>query len=153
MGIICQHLPTMIKTAFYLLFLLECARACIIIIVLPVQQEPTTGLLTSTTTTTATTATTTATTTLTTLPSGRKKRSANECKTLETLEKLAFNACRHGEDGFTWQEVQDCESNVANIEPLPFVMPSQTVFEEMEGSGNGDGVLTMEEWRQFVGCQ
>ena len=44
------------------------------------------------------------------------------------------------------------QSNVANIEPLPFVMPNQTVFEVIEGSGNGDGVLTMEEWRQFVGC-
>merc|ERR1719158_630844 len=144
----------MIKTAFYLLFLLECARACIVIIVLPVQQEPTTGLLTSTTTTasTTTTITTTTTATTTTLPSGRKKRSADECETLERLEQLAFNACPHGADGFTWQEVEDCESNIANIEPLPFVMPSQAVFEQIEESGNGDGVLTMGEWRQFVGC-
>merc|ERR1712243_377368 len=154
MGIICQHLPTMIKTAFYLLFLLECARACIIIIVIPVQQKPTTGLLTSTTTSsTTTTITTTTTATTTTLPSGRKKRSVDECETLVNLEELAFNACPHGADGFTWQEVEDCESKIAHIEPLPFVMPDQKAFEEIEGSGNGDGVLTMEEWRQFVGCQ
>jgi len=65
---------------------------------------------------------------------------------------MAFMFCPHGSDGFTWQEVEDCENNVANV-PLPFEMPTKVDFEMIDGCGNNDTMLTIEEWAQFVGCQ
>merc|ERR1712212_216886 len=135
---------TMIKSAFNLLFLLGCTRACIVIVIIPVQQQSSTPAITTTTTTTTTAA------------AGRKKRSADECSILETYETMAFEYCDHSAGGFTWNEAKTCEGMVANIPliQLPFEMPSEDDFNSMAGApdDNGDVVLTMEEWRQYVGC-
>ena len=32
-----------------------------------------------------------------------------DCGLLEAWENMAFKYCPHGQDGFTWAEVQDCE--------------------------------------------
>jgi hypothetical protein len=32
-----------------------------------------------------------------------------DCDLLEAWENMAFKYCPHGQDGFTWAEVQDCE--------------------------------------------
>ena len=36
---------------------------------------------------------------------------------------------------------------------LPFEMPTQATFNAIDGEGNNDSILTMEEWAQFVGCE
>merc|ERR1712002_1213059 len=145
MGINRVNTDTMLKSAFNLLFLLGCGRACIIIVVIPVQQQSSTPAITTTTTTTTTTA-----------AAGRKKRSADECSILETYEAMAFQYCDHSTGGFTWDEAKRCEEMAANIPllQLPFEMPSKSVFNMIEGTpnGDGDGVLTWEEWLQYVGC-
>merc|ERR1711955_104521 len=133
---------TMLKSTFNLLFLLGCGRACIIIVVIPVQQQSSTPAITTTTTTAA--------------AAGRKKRSADECSILETYEAMAFQYCDHSTAGFTWDEAKRCEEMAANIPllQLPVEMPSKSVFNMIEGTpnGDGDGVLTWEEWRQYVEC-
>jgi hypothetical protein len=98
-----------------------------------------------------------------------------DCDLLETWENMAFTYCPHGQDGFTWAEVQNCEviikspfilnlstfyilQNIFNNFPtysnisLPFEMPTQATFNAIDGEGNGDSILTMDEWAQFVGC-
>merc|ERR1712243_464402 len=138
MGINRVNTDTMLKSAFNLLFLLGCGRACIIIVLIPVQQQSSTPAITTTTTTTTTTA------------------AADGCSILETYEAMAFQYCDHSTGGFTWDEAKRCEVMAANIPllQLPFEMPSKDVFDMIEGTsnGNGDGVLTWEEWRQYVGC-
>merc|ERR1719481_1870820 len=99
-----------------------------------------------------TTATTTSTTTTTTTTSGnRKKRSTDECAELEAFERMAFDACPHGADGFSWQEVKDCESKFENVD-LPIEMPTKANFDAIDANGNGDGIMTFDEWRDFVQC-
>merc|ERR1711915_192775 len=102
-----------------------------------------------------TTASTTTTTTTTTIAPGRKKRSADECVQLESLEQMAFQYCPHGNDGFTWEEVQSCGESVQSLPfpvSLPFVMPSKDDFDAIDANGDGNGILTMGEWRDYVGC-
>ena len=43
------------------------------------------------------------------------------------------------------------QASVGNL-TVPFVMPSENDFNMMDGNGTADGVLTMDEWVQFVGC-
>ena len=43
------------------------------------------------------------------------------------------------------------QNNIPPI-PLPFVMPTIADFEKIDGSGNNDTRLTMEELAQYVGC-
>merc|ERR1712096_158832 len=141
MGIIFVNLVNtdkMIKSAFNLLFLLGCARACIVIVIIPVQQQSSTPAITTTTTAAA----------------GRKKRSADECSILETYEAMAFEYCDHSPGGFTWNDVRNCEEMVANIPliQLPVVVPTEDQFNMIEENDNGDGLLTMEEWHQYVEC-
>merc|ERR1719295_1236490 len=86
---------------------------------------------------------------------GRKKRSPDDCVQLESLEQMAFQYCPHGNDGFTWEEVQSCEESVQSLPfpvSLPFVMPSKDDFDAIDGNGDGNGILTMGEWRSYVGC-
>merc|ERR1711915_991431 len=75
-------------------------------------------------TSTATTATTTSTTTTS---GNRKKRSIEECAELESFERMAFDTCPHGADGFSWQEVKDCE----NVD-LPIEMPTKANFDAID---------------------
>ena len=107
----------MICAAFLLSLVISCANSCICI---------TTTTTTASATTTA--ATTVATTTTTTVAAGRRKRSADgkvnnidehefiailsECAELQALEQMAFQVCPHGSDGFTWEEVMDCEVTI-----------------------------------------
>ena len=84
------------------------------------------------------------------------------------MEQLAFDYCPHGLDGFTWEEVQDCE--VQNIYfsyfyiytifqdyisklTLQLELPTKADFDMIDMGGDNDGVLTMEEWAHFVGSQ
>eukprot|EP00091_Calanus_sinicus_P024233 TRINITY_DN857_c0_g1_i10.p1 TRINITY_DN857_c0_g1~~TRINITY_DN857_c0_g1_i10.p1 ORF type:complete len:156 (-),score=57.59 TRINITY_DN857_c0_g1_i10:65-487(-) len=130
----------MICAAPLLSLVISCANSCICI------TTPTTT--TSATTTTATTVATTTVTT-TTAAAGRRKRSTDECAELESLEQTAFQVCQHGLDGFTWEEVLNCEGNFGNLD-LPIEMPTEADFNMMDL--NNDGVLTMEEWKEVVGC-
>ena len=92
-----------------------------------------------------------------------------ECVQLESLEQMAFQYCPHGNDGFTWEEVQSCEvlclsclslkciikESVQSLPfpvSLPFVMPSKDDFDAIDANGDGNGILTMGEWRDYVGC-
>ena len=43
------------------------------------------------------------------------------------------------------------QKSVGNI-TLPYAMPTKVDFDSMDGLGDGDGVLTMVEWYNFVGC-
>merc|ERR1712215_328788 len=91
----------------------------------------------------------------TTRAPGRRKRSADECVQLEALEQMAFQYCSHGNDGFSWEEVKSCEDSVNSLSigsSLPFAMPSKDDFESIDKAGDNDGILTMEEWQRFVGC-
>merc|ERR1712034_7325 len=129
----------MICAAFMLSLVISSANSCICI--------TTTTTTTSATTTAKTTAATT--TVTTTAAAGRRKRSTDECAELESLEQMAFQVCPHGTDGFTWEEALDCEGNFGNLD-LPIEMPTEDDFRLMDE--NDDGVLTMEEWKEVVGC-
>merc|ERR1719295_1467914 len=91
------------------------------------------------------------TTTATTTTGNRKKRSTDECAELEAFERMAFDACPHGADGFSWQEVKDCESKFENVD-LPIEMPTKANFDAIDANGNGDEIMTLDEWRDFVQC-
>merc|ERR1719154_123032 len=142
----------MFQSLFLSCFLLGLSRSCIVIIII---ERPTTPAITTTTAATTTVATTTVATTA--APAGRKKRSVTDCYLLSSWENMAFAYCPHGQDGFTWAEVQDCEITFANFPTysniaLPFEMPTKDTFDEIDASGNNDAVLTMDEWAAFVGC-
>merc|ERR1711872_475784 len=85
---------------------------------------------------------------------GRKKRSAEgpECLALRPYEEMAFHYCPHGVEGFTWQEVEDCKSNFAVNASLPFMLPTKDAFDWIDGMGNKDSVLTMDEWALALDC-
>ena len=119
----------MLCAAFLLSLVISCANSCICI--------TTTTTTASATTTTATTVATTTATTTTTAAAGRRKRSTDgkvtnndkyeftvilsECAELEALEQMAFQVCPHGSDGFTWEEVIDCEV-VTYVENVLFLI-------------------------------
>merc|ERR1719167_94732 len=136
----------MLYSSLILSVLVGLSSSCIILVINIPLPETT---VTTASTTTATTPTTTA------ASGGRKKRSADECVQLESLEQMAFQYCPHGNDGFTWEEVQSCEESVQSLPfpvSLPFVMPSKEDFDAIDGNGDGNGILTMGEWRSYVGC-
>eukprot|EP00092_Neocalanus_flemingeri_P033958 GFUD01036925.1.p1 GENE.GFUD01036925.1~~GFUD01036925.1.p1 ORF type:complete len:108 (-),score=11.34 GFUD01036925.1:106-429(-) len=58
---------------------------------------------------------------------------------------LAVKLCPHGSDRFTWAEVENCAAQLYRS-----VILKEDVFEMMDA--NGDGVLTIEEWKEFEGC-
>eukprot|EP00092_Neocalanus_flemingeri_P021815 GFUD01023664.1.p1 GENE.GFUD01023664.1~~GFUD01023664.1.p1 ORF type:complete len:151 (-),score=32.19 GFUD01023664.1:217-648(-) len=142
----------MFRSAFLLFFMLGFASTCIIIvIVIPKPETTTKAITTSTTATTTMAAITTTAAMTTTAASGRKKRSTG-CSELEALENLAFTYCPHvNVTGFKWQEVVDCEANFVNV-PLSFVMPTEADFNMVDGNGTADGMMTMDEWKNYVGC-
>merc|ERR1719167_669708 len=138
----------MLYSSFILSVLVGLSSSCIVLVInIPLPE-------TTVTTASATTATT-PTTTAASGGSGRKKRSPDDCVQLESLEQVAFQYCPHGNDGFTWEEVQSCEESVQSLPfpvSLPFVMPSKEDFDAIDGKGDGNGILTMGEWRSYVGC-
>merc|ERR1712228_513285 len=129
-------------SSFILSVLVGLSSSCIILVInVPLPEKTTTWATTTTTTTT--------------LAPGRKKRSPDECDQLESLEQMAFQYCPHGNDGFTWEEVQSCGESVQSLPfpvSLPFVMPSKEDFDAIDENGDGNGILTMGEWRDYVGC-
>merc|ERR1719228_1858062 len=103
----------MINIALKLLFVLGCAKACININISK-KTTPTPGM-------------------------GKRSVSEEYCAELQTLENAAFAVCEHEGEGFTWQEVEDCEiSLINNIE-----MPTKEDFDSMDV--NKDGIMTMGE--------
>eukprot|EP00090_Calanus_glacialis_P036140 TRINITY_DN6164_c0_g1_i2.p1 TRINITY_DN6164_c0_g1~~TRINITY_DN6164_c0_g1_i2.p1 ORF type:complete len:136 (-),score=29.87 TRINITY_DN6164_c0_g1_i2:62-469(-) len=134
----------MFQSAFLSCFLLGLSSSCILIIIISAPTTPTPEITTTATTTTA-------------APAGRKKRSVTDCGLLEAWENMAFTYCPHGQDGFTWAEVQDCEDTISSFPTysnisLPFELPTQDNFDAIDANGNNDDVVTMDEWADFVGC-
>merc|ERR1719499_591313 len=80
----------------------------------------------------------------------------NECEQMEVWEIMAAHYCTHGTgwmDGFTWKEVELCEDTVNSFNvTLPYEMPDKEDFDVMDKAGDNNGILTMKEWRNFVGC-
>ena len=61
-----------------------------------------------------------------------------------TLSLEAFNVCNLDEiDGLTWDEVEQCEDKFCEM--LTITCPTKTDFESLDA--NGDGILTVEEYR------
>merc|ERR1712179_753938 len=80
---------------------------------------------------------------------GMGKRSVSEeyCAELQRLENAAFAVCEHEGEGFTWQEVEDCEDYVKKISLINNIeMPTKEDFDSMDV--NKDGIMTMGEWRE-----
>merc|ERR1712215_60223 len=80
----------------------------------------------------------------------------DECEQLKLYEILASHFCPHGngwKDGFTWNEVYSCEDTVSSfgVTHFPFDMPTKDEFEDMDIAGDGNGILSLEEWKNFVG--
>eukprot|EP00092_Neocalanus_flemingeri_P093605 GFUD01118977.1.p1 GENE.GFUD01118977.1~~GFUD01118977.1.p1 ORF type:complete len:150 (-),score=25.30 GFUD01118977.1:217-645(-) len=141
----------MFRSAFLLFFMLGFTSTCIIIvIVIPKPETTTKAITTSTTATTTTAATTTMAATTTTAASGGRKKRSTGCSELEALENLAFTYCAHVLNGFTWLDVVACEASAVNY--VNFVMPTEAQFNEVDGYGNADGMMTMDEWKNYVGC-
>merc|ERR1719249_194355 len=80
---------------------------------------------------------------------GRKKRSDGGCEGLTSLEMYAFTVCEaDGQQGLTWAEVEQCEDKFADTD---FSMPPPSFEDFTKFDVNGDGVLTMEEWKSVTG--
>merc|ERR1712215_73925 len=79
------------------------------------------------------------------------EKTSEECANLEALEQLAFENCPRASDGFSLQEVEDCKEKFKDMS-FEFEMPSKADFGAMEASGNNDGMLTMQEWKNYVQC-
>eukprot|EP00092_Neocalanus_flemingeri_P033959 GFUD01036926.1.p1 GENE.GFUD01036926.1~~GFUD01036926.1.p1 ORF type:complete len:108 (+),score=23.96 GFUD01036926.1:57-380(+) len=79
------------------------------------------------------------------MPPGTYTRPTEECVEVERVLNLAVKFCPHGSDGFTWAEVEKCEAQINRS-----IILKEEYFEMMDE--NGDGVLTIEEWKEFEGC-
>eukprot|EP00092_Neocalanus_flemingeri_P081350 GFUD01101589.1.p1 GENE.GFUD01101589.1~~GFUD01101589.1.p1 ORF type:complete len:132 (-),score=11.59 GFUD01101589.1:15-410(-) len=78
----------------------------------------------------------------------RNKRSAEGCAEFELKLTSAIKFCPHGsDDGFTRAEVENCWMELYKYKAI---VDTEEGFEEMDE--NSDGVLTVKEWKQFVGC-
>merc|ERR1712228_239286 len=80
-----------------------------------------------------------------------REKTSEECANLEALEQLAFENCHRAADGFSWEEVEDCKEKFKDMS-FEFAMPSKADFDAMEASGNNDGMLTMQEWKNYIRC-
>merc|ERR1712236_195304 len=81
----------------------------------------------------------------------KREKTSEECANLEALEQLAFENCPRAADGFSLQEVEYCKEKFKDMS-FEFEMPSKADFGAMEASGNNDGMLTMQEWKNYVQC-
>eukprot|EP00092_Neocalanus_flemingeri_P055144 GFUD01065070.1.p1 GENE.GFUD01065070.1~~GFUD01065070.1.p1 ORF type:complete len:105 (-),score=19.85 GFUD01065070.1:72-386(-) len=74
------------------------------------------------------------------------RRPTEGCAEVERAVNLAVKLCPHGSDGFTWADVENCDAQIDRS----VVLMWKEVFERMDE--NGDGVLTIEEWKESEGC-
>merc|ERR1712236_169186 len=80
-----------------------------------------------------------------------REKSSEECANLEALEQLAFENCPRAAVGFSLHEVEYCKEKFKDMS-FEFEMPSKADFGAMEAFGNNDGMLTMQEWKNYVQC-
>eukprot|EP00092_Neocalanus_flemingeri_P020453 GFUD01022157.1.p1 GENE.GFUD01022157.1~~GFUD01022157.1.p1 ORF type:complete len:119 (+),score=18.00 GFUD01022157.1:71-427(+) len=73
------------------------------------------------------------------------RRPKEGCAEVERVLNLAVKLCPNGSDRFTWAEVENCAAQLYRS-----VILKEDDFEMMDA--NGDGVLTIEEWKEFEGC-
>merc|ERR1712179_320671 len=64
---------------------------------------------------------------------GKEIVSEEYCAELQRLENAAFAVCEHEGEGFTWQEVEDCEDYVMKISLINNIeMPTKEDFDSMD---------------------
>merc|ERR1712115_629531 len=69
---------------------------------------------------------------------------------IEELEMLAFEQCESdGEEGLTWEEVEDCEEIFGPmLTDQGIVLPTEEDFQASDL--NKDGILLLREWKEWA---